>query len=108
VSALGLDALDAIVRATHDAGEGAERITRTADGQRAAYAGLRERMEAVAGISQRNRQGIEAVITRAGDVAAGLEDLGRATQELANVVDMLSEMTRQFAADDSGDYHSVA
>jgi methyl-accepting chemotaxis protein len=96
VSALGLDALDAIVRATHDAGEGAD------------YAGLRERMEAVAGISQRNRQGIEAVITRAGDVAAGLEDLGRATQELANVVDMLSEMTRQFAADDSGDYHSVA
>jgi methyl-accepting chemotaxis protein len=107
VSAQGLDALDAIVRATHDAGDGAGRITHTAAGQRAAYAGLRERMETVAGISQSNRRGIETVITRAGDVAAGLEDLGRATKELADVVSMLSEMTRQFAADDQGDYHSV-
>jgi len=106
VSAVGLDALDAIVRATHDAGEGAGRITRTAEGQRAAYAGLRERMEAVAGMSQKNRQGIETVITRAGDVAAGLEGLGRATLELADVVTMLNEMTRQFAADDAGHYHS--
>ncbi len=107
VSAQGLDALGAIVRATQEAGDGAGRITQTAAGQRAAYAGLRERMEAVAGISRRNRQGIDTAITRAGDVAAGLEDLGRATKELADVVSMLSEMTRQFAAEDPSDYHSV-
>ncbi|MBI2403078.1 MAG: hypothetical protein HYW06_01240 [Gemmatimonadetes bacterium] len=107
VSAQGLDALDAIVQATREAGDGAGRITQTAAGQRAAYAGLRDRMEAVAGISRRNRQGIETTITRAGDVAAGLEDLGRATRELADVVSMLSEMTKQFAAEEPGDYHSV-
>jgi len=103
VSAQGLDALDAIVRATHEAGDGAGRITRTAAEQRTAYGGLRERMEAVAGVSRRNRQDLEAAITRAGDVAAGLEDLGRATTELADVAAMLSEMTRQFAAEESSD-----
>ena len=107
VSAKGLDALDAIVRATHEAGDGAGRITQTAAGQRAAYAGLRERMEAVAGISRSNRQGVDTAITRAGDVAAGLRDLGRATQELADVVSMLSELTRQFAAAEPSGYHSV-
>ena len=106
VSAEGLDALGAIVHATREAGEGAGRISRTAAGQRAAYAGLRERMEAVAGISRKNREGLDAAITRAGDVAAGLENLGRATSELADVVAMLSELTRQFAAESASDYHS--
>ncbi len=106
VSAQGLDALGAIVRATQEARDRASRITEVAAEQRAAYAGLRERMEAVAGISRRNREGIEAVITRAGDVAAGLEDLGRATQELQAVIAMLGELTHRFAAEDAGGYHS--
>ncbi len=106
VSAQGLDALSAIVRVTQEARDRASRITEMAAGQRAAYTALRERMEAVAGISRRNREGIEAVITRAGEVTAGLEDLGRATQELEAVVAMLGELTHRFAAEDARGYHS--
>ncbi len=106
VSAQGLDALGAIVRATQEARDRAGRITAMAAEQRTAYAGLRERMEAVASISRRNREGIEAVIRRAGDVAAGLEDLGRATQELGAVTAMLGELTHRFAAEDAPGYHS--
>jgi methyl-accepting chemotaxis protein len=106
VSAQGLDALSAIVRVTQEAGTRTARITETATGQRAAYAALRERMEAVAGTSRRNREGIEAVIRHAGEVTTGLEDLGRATQELGAVVAMLGELTHRFAAEEAPGYHS--
>jgi methyl-accepting chemotaxis protein len=106
VSAQGLDALSAIVRVTQEAGNRTARITETATGQRAAYAVLRERMEAVAGTSRQNREGIQAVIRHAGEVSAGLEDLGRATQELGAVVAMLGELTQRFAADEAPGYHS--
>ena len=106
VSAQSLEALSAIVHVTQEAGSRAARITETASGQRAAYATLRERMEAVASTSQRNREGIEAVIKNAGEVTSGLEDLGRATQELSGVVAMLGELTHRFAAEDAPGYHS--
>jgi methyl-accepting chemotaxis protein len=106
VSAQGLDALSAIVRVTQEAGNRTARITETATGQRAGYAALRERMEAVAGTSRRNREGIEAVIKHAGEVTTGLEDLGRATQELGAVVAMLGELTHRFAAEEAPGYHS--
>jgi methyl-accepting chemotaxis protein/putative methionine-R-sulfoxide reductase with GAF domain len=99
LSAQGLDALDAVVRATHEARDRAGRITETAGGQRSAYAGLKQRMEAVSSTSAANRQGIEAVITRAGDIAQGLNDLGRASEELTSVVAMLTELSQRFAAD---------
>jgi methyl-accepting chemotaxis protein len=107
VSAQGLDALGAIVQATEEARDRAARIQAMAAEQRAAYGTLRERMEAVAGISRRNREGIEAVIRRAGEVTAGLEDLGRATQELEGVVAMLKDLTHRFAAEDAPGYHST-
>jgi methyl-accepting chemotaxis protein len=100
VSAQGLEALDAIVQATHAARDRARRITEITEAQRAAYAGLRDRMQAVAGISLRNRQGIEVVIARAADVATGLEGLGGATRELESVVAMLGYLTHRFAAED--------
>ena len=100
LSEQGLDALDAVVRATHAARERAGRITETAAGQRAAYGGLRERMQAVATTVKQNREGSDTVITRAGDVAAGLEDLERASRELADVVSMLAELSRRFAAEE--------
>jgi len=106
VSAQGLDALSAIVRVTQEAGGRTARITETANGQRDAFAALRDRMEAVAGRSRKNREGIEAVIKNAGEVTEGLEDLGRATQELSAVVAMLGELTHRFAAEDARDYHS--
>ena len=106
VSAQGLEALSAIVRVTQEAGGRTARITETANGQRDAYATLRDRMESVAGRSRKNREGIEAVIKNAGDVSAGLEDLGRATQELSGVVAMLGELTHRFAAEDAPGYHS--
>jgi methyl-accepting chemotaxis protein len=101
LSGQGLDALDAVVRATQEARERAGRITETASGQRAAYGGLRERMQAVTTTAQGNRQGIDTAMTRAGDVAAGLEDLGRASRELADVVAMLTELSRRFAAEEA-------
>jgi methyl-accepting chemotaxis protein len=100
LSGQGLDALDAVVRATHEARERAGRITETAAGQRAAYGVLRERMEGVATRARGNREGIDSVISRAGDVAAGLEDLGRASGELADVVSMLAELSQRFAAEE--------
>ena len=106
VSAQGLDALSAIVRVTQEAGGRTARITETANGQRDAFAALRDRMEAVAGRSRKNREGIEAVIKNAGEVTEGLEDLGRATRELSAVVAMLGELTHRFAAEDARDYHS--
>jgi methyl-accepting chemotaxis protein len=106
VSAQGLDALSAIVRVTREAGNRTARITEAATGQRAAYAALRQRMEAVAGTSRQNREGIEAVIKHAGEVTVGLEDLGRATQELGAVVAMLGELTHRFAAGETPGYHS--
>ncbi len=99
LSGQGLDALDAVVRATHEARQGAGRITETAAGQRAAYGDLRERMEAVEQTARGNREGIDTMMTRAGDVATGLEDLGRASHELADVVAMLDELTRRFTAE---------
>jgi methyl-accepting chemotaxis protein/putative methionine-R-sulfoxide reductase with GAF domain len=100
LSGQGLDALDAVVRATHEARARAGRITETAAGQRTAYGGLQERMAAVVTTARGNREGINTVITRAGDVAAGLEDLGRASRELADVVSMLAELSQRFAAED--------
>jgi methyl-accepting chemotaxis protein len=101
VSTEGLGALDSIVTATVDATDHAERIAGTAEDQGGAIAGLRDRINAVADISSRNREDVEEVIQRAADVAARLDDMGRATGELESVAKMLAEITHRFAAGDT-------
>lgn len=99
MSAEGLEALESIVRVSLELKERGGRIARTAEGQNAAYAQLRDRMNAIADISQRNRQGTGEVLKHVRDVATGLEDLGRASRELESVATMLADLTQRFAAE---------
>jgi methyl-accepting chemotaxis protein len=101
VSTEGLGALDSIVTATVDATDHAERIAGTAEDQSGAIAGLRDRINAVADISSRNREDVEEVVQRAADVATRLDEMARATGELESVAKMLAEITQRFTAGDS-------
>jgi methyl-accepting chemotaxis protein len=100
VSTEGLGALDSIVTATVDATDHAERIAGTAEDQSGAIAGLRDRINAVADISSRNREDVEEVVQRAADVATRLDEMARATGELESVAKMLAEITQRFTAGD--------
>jgi methyl-accepting chemotaxis protein len=100
VSTEGLEALDSIVEATADSTQRARHIAETAEGQQSAFAGLRERISAVAEISSRNRSDATAVGSRAKDVEARLDEMGRATRELEGVASMLAELTHRFTSAD--------
>jgi methyl-accepting chemotaxis protein len=97
LSAGALDALDKIVVATADATEHAQRIAGAAADQNRAFGLLRERMNAVASISWKNREEADDVATRATQAAEGLTELERATKELEQVATMLRDLTRGFA-----------
>lgn len=98
LSSAALDALDAIVRATADATDHAQRIATAAGEQDEAFGRLRQRISAVAAISQQNRAEAEGVSARAGEAASGLGDLERAARELEAVAARLRELTRGFAS----------
>lgn len=97
LSAGALEALDKIVATTADATEHARRIAGAAAEQNQAFARLRERMNAVAGIAGKNREEADDVADRATQAADGLTDLERATKELEQVATNLRELTRGFA-----------
>ncbi|HXF95690.1 MAG TPA: methyl-accepting chemotaxis protein, partial [Gemmatimonadales bacterium] len=98
LSAGALEALDAIVAATAEAGGHAQRIAQAAGEQDRAFAQLRERINAVAAIASKNRAEADDVATRAAEAAQGLSELERATRELEQVAAMLRELTRGFAS----------
>ena len=89
------EALDLIVHATESAATGAQRIALTSREQELAFGRLRERVQRIAIISGRNRDGAESVTTSARDQAAALRELEGATQELRNVATYLGELTRR-------------
>jgi len=93
-----LKSLDAIVAATAAATDHARRIASAATEQETAFSVLRDRINAVADISQRNRGEAEDVATRASEAVRGLSDLERATRELEQVAAMLRDLTRGFAS----------
>lgn len=95
----GLESLDAIVAATTDATDHASRSASTASSQYEAFAGLRQRMEAIAEISSRNRRDSDDMAGRAEEVTVGVEELGRAAQELDSIAAMLADVTRKFTSD---------
>ncbi|HEX9280495.1 MAG TPA: methyl-accepting chemotaxis protein [Gemmatimonadales bacterium] len=97
LSAGALEALDAIVAATADATTHAQRIASAAGEQDEAFARLRQRINAVAEISGKNRGEADGVATRASEAARGLAELEQATRELEQVAGMLRELTRGFA-----------
>jgi methyl-accepting chemotaxis protein len=98
LSSDALSALEAIVRATADATAHAQRIAAAAGEQDEAFGLLRQRISTVAAISLQNRAEAEGVSARAGEAAAGLGDLERATRELEEVAGRLRELTRGFAS----------
>ena len=98
LSSAALEALDAIVAATADATAHATRIAEAAGEQDQAFARLRERINAVATISWKNRTEADDVATRASEAAAGLTELERATRDLEQVATMLRDLTRGFAS----------
>ena len=98
LSSGALDALDAIVAATAEAGSHAQRIALAAHEQDQAFGRLRERIHAVAAIAGKNRTEADDVATRAADAADGLTALERATRELEEVAAMLRDLTRGFAS----------
>jgi methyl-accepting chemotaxis protein len=98
LSAGALEALDAIVTATAEAGGHASRIAAAASEQDQAFAHLRERINAVADIAGKNRTEAADVALRATQAADGLTELERATRELEQVAVMLRELTRGFAS----------
>ncbi len=91
-------ALDLIVEATESAATGAQRIALTSREQELAFSGLSERVDRIAMISSRNRDGAEQVTTSAREQAAALRELEGATQELRNVATYLGELTRRITA----------
>jgi methyl-accepting chemotaxis protein len=100
LSSDALQALEAIVRATAEATEHAQRIASAAGEQDDAFGQLRQRISAVAAISLQNRAEAEGVTARAGEAATGLGDLERASRDLEEVAARLRELTRGFAAVD--------
>jgi methyl-accepting chemotaxis protein len=97
LSAGAVAALDGIVAATGAATTHARRIAASAEAQGTAFAGLRSRMDVVAGIAGRNQVEAADVAARADQATRGLAELERATRELEQVAAMLRDLTRSFA-----------
>lgn len=103
VSTEGLRAMDSIVQATAEATQKARHIAETAEGQRGAFAELRERISAIAAISSRNRADATDVVQRAKEVEARLDEMGQVSRELEGVASMLADITGKFTATETRD-----
>jgi len=90
-------ALDAIVEATAASLSWSQRIADTSRTQESEVGRLTERVERIAEISRRNREGAENVTRSAADQARALRELEGAAQELREVAAGLSELTRRIA-----------
>lgn len=86
-------ALDLIVEATRGAAGTAHRIAGTSAAQETEFGTLRDRVNRIAEIAQRNRQGAENVTASARDQARALRELEGATSELRGVANYLSDLT---------------
>jgi len=103
VSTEGLRAMDSIVQATAEATQKAQHIAETAEGQRGAFAELRERISAIAAISSRNRTDATDVVQRAKEVEARLDEMGQVSGKLQGVASMLADITGKFTATEMRD-----
>ena len=97
LSESALAALDSIVTATEISATQAERIAETSRMQELEFGRLRERVERIADISRRNRDGAQDVTASAVDQARALRELEGAAQELRNLAADLGELTRRLA-----------
>ena len=90
-------ALDEIVEATAASLTWSQRIADTSRTQESEVGRLTERVERIAEISRRNREGAENVTRSAADQAYALRELEGAARELREVAAALSELTRRIA-----------
>ena len=95
LSEAALRALDVILEATALSAQKARRIAQVSRDQEQECARLQDRVERIAGISDRNRSGAEAVTASAKEQAAALVGLEGATRELQGVAGYLGELTRR-------------
>jgi methyl-accepting chemotaxis protein len=91
-------ALDLIVEATESAATGAQRIALTSREQELEFSKLSERVQRIASISARNRDGAEQVTRGASEQASALRELEGATEELRSVATYLGELTRRITS----------
>jgi len=92
-------ALDAISRATGEAGEHASRIAETAAQQRRQVDTLSGQIERVAMVAKRAREESNALSEQATNAARGQADLEGAIRELGEVASELQRIARHFAVD---------
>jgi methyl-accepting chemotaxis protein len=95
LSAAALRALDVILEATAQSAQRARRIAQVSRDQEQECARLQDRVTRIAGISDRNRTGAEAVTASAKEQATALVGLEHATRELQDVAGYLGELTRR-------------
>jgi methyl-accepting chemotaxis protein len=95
LSEAALRALDVILDATALSAQSARRIAQVSRDQEQECGRLQERVERIAGISDRNRLGAEAVTASAKEQAVALVGLEGATHELQGVAGYLGELTRR-------------
>jgi methyl-accepting chemotaxis protein len=95
LSEAALTALDSIVDATDRTAVQTQRIAETSRSQATEFGRLRERVERIAVISDRNRNGAESVTASASDQAHALRELEGAAHELRNVAAYLGDLTRK-------------
>jgi methyl-accepting chemotaxis protein len=90
-------ALDEIVEATAASLTWGQRIADTSRAQESEVGRLSERVERIAEISRRNREGAQNVTRSASDQARALRELEGAAHELREVAAGLSDLTRRIA-----------
>jgi methyl-accepting chemotaxis protein len=95
LSSAALRALDVILEATALTAQRSRRIAQVSRDQEQECARLEERVARIAGISDRNRSGAEAVTAAAKEQAAALVGLESATRELQGVTTYLGDLTRR-------------
>ncbi len=95
LSEAALQALDVILDATAQSAQHARRIAQVSRDQEQECARLQERVARIAGISDRNRSGAEAVTASAKEQAVALAGLETATRELHGVATYLDDLTRR-------------
>ncbi|MGB7211460.1 MAG: methyl-accepting chemotaxis protein [Gemmatimonadales bacterium] len=98
LSSDAVQALEAIVGSTHEAGGHARRIADAAVEQSQSFIKLRSQIESLALVSYRTREETNALATQAQETAQGQADLERAIRELEGVATYLQALARHFAA----------
>jgi methyl-accepting chemotaxis protein len=93
-----VQALEAIVASTRDAGGHARRIADAAAEQSQSFKKLRSQIESLALVSYRTREETNALATQAQETAQGQADLERAIRELEGVATYLQALARHFTA----------